>query len=75
MNINKAENTNEEKPLSVIIDEFKGNLQDVINTSSLPPYLVEPILKDIYNQVFILSQQIKTQELNEYNEKQKGTNS
>lgn len=70
---NKQDNKINE-PLSLMVKNFKSNLEDVINTSSLPPYLVEPILKDIYNQVFILSQQVTTQELNEYNERRKGAN-
>lgn len=64
-------NIEADKPLSLVIKDFKLNLENIINNSSLPMYLVEPILKDIYNQVFILSQQETTQEINEYNSKVK----
>lgn len=45
------------KPANLIIEETKENLVKVINESGLPPFLVEPIIKDLYNQVSILKQQ------------------
>lgn len=45
------------KPANLIIEETKENLVKVINESGLPPFLVEPIIKDLYNQVNILKQQ------------------
>ena len=45
-----------EKPLSLIIKECRENIENAINGSNLPPYLLEPVLKDYYNQVSILAQ-------------------
>ena len=44
------------KPANLIVEETKEELVKVINESGLPPFLVEPILKDIYNQVTVLKQ-------------------
>lgn len=59
-------NINKEKPLSLIIKECRENIESVINNSGLPPYLLEPILKDYYNQVSILSHNMIVEEENEY---------
>lgn len=40
-----------EKPLSVIITELNNNIINEINKSSLPPVILEPIMRDIYNLV------------------------
>lgn len=45
-----------QKPLSVARAEFISSLTNLINTSSLPPFIIEPILKDMYNDIHILSQ-------------------
>ena len=44
------------KPANLIVEETRENITKVINESGLPPFLVEPILKDIYNQVTVLKQ-------------------
>lgn len=44
------------KPANLIIEETKENMVKLINESGLPPFLIEPILKDIYNQVTVLKQ-------------------
>lgn len=54
------------KPLSLIIKECRENIESAINTSNLPPYLLEPVLKDYYNQVSILAHNMTTEEENEY---------
>lgn len=41
------------KPLSLIRDDFLKALIDLINGSKLPPFIMEPILKDMYNDVHI----------------------
>ena len=44
------------KPANLIIEDTKENLTKIINESGLPPFLIEPMVKDIYNQVYILKQ-------------------
>ena len=54
------------KPANLIIEETKENLVKVINESGLPPFLVEPIIKDLYNQINILKQQELEQSKKQY---------
>lgn len=61
------ENKNQyKKPLSLTIKECRENIENAINGSNLPPYLLEPILKDYYNQISILADNITIKEKNEY---------
>ncbi len=60
---NKTQNG---KPLSLIIKECRENIENAINGSNLPPYLLEPVLKDYYNQVSILAHNMTAEEENEY---------
>lgn len=39
------------KPISVVRQEFIENLVNEINTCGLPLFVVEPILKDLLNEV------------------------
>lgn len=55
-----------EKPLSLILKECRENIENAINNSKLPPYLLEPVLKDYYNQLAVLSHNITAEEENEY---------
>lgn len=51
-----------EKPISLILDDFRKTLISAINESGLPACLMEPILKDLYGQVANLSiQELNTQ--------------
>lgn len=45
------------KPITLIYEEFKKELKDLINNSTLPPFILEPILRDAYNRVKIAEQQ------------------
>lgn len=45
------------KPANLIVEETKENIAKAINESGLPPFLIEPIIKDIYNQIVFLKQQ------------------
>lgn len=40
-----------EKPLNLIIEEGRENIVKAVNSSGLPAYLLEPIIKDIYNEI------------------------
>ncbi len=43
------------KPLSVARAEFINALSNLINNAALPPFAIESILKDMYNDVRIIS--------------------
>lgn len=45
------------KPMSVARSEFISALTDLINNSMLPPFVIEPILKDMYHDICIVSKQ------------------
>lgn len=64
------------KPADLIVEETKESIVKIVNKSGLPPFLLEPILKEIYNQVNILKQQELEQSKKQYenslkNEKEK----
>ena len=47
----KKMNENMNKPITIVRAEFISNLSNLINTSGLPPFIVESILKDVYVEV------------------------
>lgn len=49
-------NQNIIKPTSIMRAEFISSLTDLINNSSLPPFVIEPILKDFYFNIKTISQ-------------------
>lgn len=59
------------KPANILVEETKEELVKVINESGLPPFLVEPILKDIYNQVTVLKQKELEESKKSYEEELK----
>lgn len=54
------------KPANLIIEETKEKIVKVINESGLPPFLLEPILKNLYDQISILKQQELEKSKQEY---------
>ena len=54
------------KPTSIIIRETKDKLVEILNTSALPPFILEPMVKELYMEVANLSQQQYMQEKAEY---------
>ena len=53
---------NENKPISMLCEEFKEAVAMVINTSNLPACLVESILKNYYLEIrAIANQQYRTE--------------
>lgn len=56
----------ENKPMSVILNEVKGNIVNIINQSGLPIYITEMILKDIVNNVSEVSRQVREKEYQDY---------
>lgn len=54
------------KPANLIVEETKENIVKIINGSGLPPFLLEPILKDLCNQINVLKQQELKKSKKEY---------
>lgn len=54
------------KPANLIVEETKANIVKIINESGLPPFLIEPIIKDLYNQVNILKKKELAKSKQEY---------
>lgn len=50
-----------EKPLSILRDDFIKNLADVINKSSLPAFIITPVLQTFLEEI----KQIEKKQLNE----------
>ena len=44
------------KPITIVRAEFISNLTKLINESTLPPFIIEPILKDMYIEVRDIAQ-------------------
>ena len=59
------------KPISILINEAKINITKVINASSLPPCLIQPIIKDIYEQVLQQCQQELQDDMAKYESEEK----
>lgn len=56
------------KPADLIVEETKEKLTKIINESGLPPFLIEPILKELYNQVSFLKQKELEKSKKDYEE-------
>lgn len=54
------------KPLNLMIEDVKEELVQAINNTNLPPFLLEPIVKDIYNEIVILKQNDLVKSKTEY---------
>lgn len=44
------------KPITVVYEELKEKLADLINTSGLPAFMIESILKDYLNETRIVAE-------------------
>lgn len=58
-----------EKPASLLIQETRNKIINILNESKLHPSILELIMKDIMNDVINASTRIKNKELEEYNNK------
>lgn len=56
------------KPLSMIIEDFKNDVGRAITQSELPPTILEMIFKDMYRNVYELSEKYKYEEISKYNQ-------
>ena len=55
-----------QKPLSVIINETKSNIIGAVNNSNLSPVILEPIVRDIYNEISNLARTQTENETRQY---------
>ena len=58
-----------EKPASLLIEETRHDIINILNESKLHPTILELIMKDIMNDVTNASTRVKNKELEEYNNK------
>ena len=58
-----------EKPASLLIQETRNNIINILNESKLHSSILELIMKDIMNDVTNASTRVKNKELEEYNKK------
>lgn len=45
-----------EKPITLKVEELKENIAATLNESGLPIFLLDYIIKDLYNEIHILSE-------------------
>lgn len=58
------------KPISMVINETRISLADICNESGLPVCILEPIVKDLYEEIkYVSSMQLK-QDTEAYNKAQ-----
>lgn len=57
-----------QKPITVARAEFIENLTSLINTSGLPSFMIEPILKDFLSDIRLMAQQQLETDRKRYNE-------
>lgn len=57
-----------QKPITVARAEFISDMASLINNSGLPPFIIEPVLKDMLNDVRIMSQKQLEQDTARYHE-------
>lgn len=60
----------EQKPISIVINDFKQDLMNYISNAGLPPAIIEPIVKDIYQQIVEISKQELERDMIEYQKSQ-----
>lgn len=58
-----------EKPISIVREEFIQNIVSLINNSSLPPFIIEPIIRDIHDSVTNVMRQSLEKDKEEYNKR------
>lgn len=59
------------KPMSVSRQEFIDNITALIRDCMLPPFVIESVLKDVYNEIHILSQKQYEIDLKKFKEQLK----
>lgn len=59
------------KPISMLINDAKINITKAVNESGLLPCLIQPIIKEIYEQVLQQCREELQNDVAEYSEKEK----
>lgn len=56
------------KPITVVRSEFINGLTTLINESGLPPFVIEPVLKDMLYDVRMMAQRQLDKDMQAYHE-------
>lgn len=59
---------NVNKPITIIREEFINTITNMVNDSCLPPFILEPIFKDIHAQIKLAEQKQLESDIRNYNE-------
>ena len=62
----KTNNTTNETPIVIQIEQLKYTISKAIQNSKLPIFILNPILKDLYQESNTLLQEYTKQELDKY---------
>ena len=54
------------KPITILYEEFKQDLINLVNNSGLPPFVVEPVIKEVYLEVKQSAKQQYEKDIQEY---------
>lgn len=57
---------NQNKPISLLIREFKNNIDNAINNSNLPISIINYIMQVYCSEINVLTQQFEEKEIQEY---------
>jgi len=57
-----------EKPIVLAMEELKQNIMKAVQDSQLPIYIVEPIMKEMYQQCNMANEEFKMKQIAEYNQ-------
>ncbi len=58
-----------QKPITVARNDFINGMTTLINESGLPPFIIEPILKDMLHDVKLMAQRQLENDTNEYQQR------
>jgi hypothetical protein len=61
------------KPSTIIYEEFKRDLANLINNCGLPAFVIEPVLRDYTNEIKALAQRQYQLDKAEYDESLKNS--
>jgi len=54
------------KPITMRYEEFKQDLINLVNNSGLPPFVIEPVIKEVYLEVKQSTKQQYEKDVQEY---------
>lgn len=62
-----------DKPLPLKIQEFQKQISEVISNSEIPIYILKYLIKDLYSEIDVMSNEFAQKELSEYYQSQEQT--